>query len=242
MSRHYILVDFENIQVMSLPLLDDESIHLQIFLGPTNTTIDTLVAMAIKDMGERAEYIRLIRSGYNSLDFYIAYHLGQLIEKYPGSIFHIISNDKGFDPLIEFLWEKGIAVSRAESIWDLPYLPSKKGTATRYPWEINSSTLTVEECVAKILPDILRKLQGYRTLPKRMKSLYHTIQTLHGTHLPLKIVRAVVNELIMMHYVELIDNKPYYNFPKRDENDDGATEVPLPVYDFSEPSSDKVEP
>ena len=53
---------------------------------------------------------------FNALDFHIAFHVGQIAGTDPQGFFHIISKDKGYDPLLAHLKEAGIQGARSESI------------------------------------------------------------------------------------------------------------------------------
>ena len=120
MRANYVLIDYENVQASSLELLVEPHFYLRVFLGPNNTKLPTELAVAVHRLRERADYIQLETPGANALDFHIAYYLGQLASADPTGFFHIISRDKGFDPLLKHLKSKGIFALRSESIEDMP--------------------------------------------------------------------------------------------------------------------------
>lgn len=120
MRTNYVLIDYENLQVDSLELLQPEHFKLRIFLGPNNTKLPSELAIAAYRLHDRADYIQLETPGKNALDFHLAYYLGRLAFEEPAAYFHIISGDKGFDPLIKHLKGKGISAARSESIEGLP--------------------------------------------------------------------------------------------------------------------------
>ncbi|MCY1388718.1 PIN domain protein [compost metagenome] len=76
--------------------------------------------MAIQRFGDRADYIQLDTPGQNALDFHVAYYLGRLAVEEPDAFFHIISRDKGFDPLIKHLKGKSIFAARSDTIEGMP--------------------------------------------------------------------------------------------------------------------------
>src|SRR5665647_84708 len=115
LRKNYILIDYENVQVKSLELLKDEQFQVMIFLGINNTKLSTEFVLSKEKLGERAEYIRLGKAGENALDFHIAYYLGQIAAKDQSGFFHIISKDKGFDPLITHLKTIDVFSARSES-------------------------------------------------------------------------------------------------------------------------------
>jgi hypothetical protein len=82
------------------------------------------MAQALQTFGEDAEYIQVVGSGKDALDFHIAYYIGKLSAENPGAGFSIISKDTGFDPLVKHLKSKHIECKRSASIADIPHLKS----------------------------------------------------------------------------------------------------------------------
>lgn len=128
MNPQYILIDYENVQVKSLALLKGLNIQVRVFLGPSNTKLSTDLVLAMKELGDRADYIVLDAGGHNALDFHITYYLGRLAALHAGADFYVISKDKGFDSLIKYMNKNGVSCARAVSIADLPMV--KKAAAT----------------------------------------------------------------------------------------------------------------
>lgn len=121
---NYVLVDHENVQPTDVKALDRADVRLWVFVGSKQTKLSAQVAMQMQDMGERARYVRVSAVGANALDFHIAYSIGRLAEKDPSGFFHVISKDKGYDPLLAHLKENGISGSRSETIAAMPLFKS----------------------------------------------------------------------------------------------------------------------
>jgi PIN domain len=126
LRTNYVLIDFENVQVKSIALLEGDHFRVKVFLGPKNTRLPAELVVAVQRLGDRAEYITLDTSGSNALDFHIAYHLGVLSAKEPSAYFHVISRDTGFDPLIQHLKSRSIYSCRSVSIEEMPCFAVKK--------------------------------------------------------------------------------------------------------------------
>src|SRR6218665_3290742 len=120
MRTNYVLVDYENLQISSVDLLLAEHFRLLMFLGPNNTKLPTDLVIGIQKLHGRAEYFQLITPGHNALDFQLTFYLGTLTAKDASGYFHIISRDKGFDPLVKHLRTRGISISRSETIEEMP--------------------------------------------------------------------------------------------------------------------------
>lgn len=102
-KTNFVLIDFENIQHVNVDLIDDENFKILIFAGSNQNKISLDLAQKLQKFGPRLEWIRIEGTGPNALDFHIAFYLGDLSSKFSDAFFHIISKDKGFDPLIKSL-------------------------------------------------------------------------------------------------------------------------------------------
>jgi PIN domain len=116
LKTHYLLVDYENVQPKSLPVLNGHPFKVIVFLGENQTRVPVEFARALQGLGSSAEYIQIAGSGSNALDFHIAFTIGELASADKNAFFHIISKDSGFDPLIKYLHKKGISAQRSKTI------------------------------------------------------------------------------------------------------------------------------
>jgi len=124
MKAHYVLVDFENVQPRNLGLLKGGPFKLKVFVGASQTKVSLDLAQAVQSFGSDGEYIQITGNGSNALDFHIAYYIGVLSAREPEAIFHIISKDTGFDPLVKHLKARGIECKRSAAITDIPHIKS----------------------------------------------------------------------------------------------------------------------
>ena len=117
-------IDYEN--TGSLEAIDlGKYQRVFVFLGPKNTKLK---------LGELSgvgfctlEIISLSSMGPNNLDFHLAFHLGRFHESADESIeFHIVTNDSGFNGLVNHLKELGRKCKR------VPTNPVKEPKAVRH--------------------------------------------------------------------------------------------------------------
>lgn len=120
MRKNVVLIDFESVQPASIECLSAEHFYVYVFVGANQNKVSFDIAESIHKMGKRAEYIKITGNGPNALDFHIAYYIGRFATEDPPPYFHIISKDKGFDPLIQHLKSNKIYSSRSETIEDMP--------------------------------------------------------------------------------------------------------------------------
>lgn len=128
MSHKSLLVDFENVQQVDLSRLDD-NFHVVIFVGSSQKSVPIDLVTSAQKLGGRVEWQRVEGNGNNALDFYIACHLGRVIEKSPSMHCIVLSKDKGFDPLLRHLNKNGLKCKRINSLLEL----EPKTTTTEEP-------------------------------------------------------------------------------------------------------------
>ena len=118
MTHKLLLVDFENVQQVDLHRLD-EHFHVVIFVGSGQKSVPIELVAAAQKLGSRVDWQRVEGNGSNALDFYIACHLGRIIEKSPSLHCIVLSKDKGFDPLLKHLNKNGLKCKRINSLLEL---------------------------------------------------------------------------------------------------------------------------
>ena len=165
MRTHYVLIDYENVQVKSLALLKGEHFRVQVFLGGKNSKLPSELVLAIHKLGDRGTYIPIETAGKNALDFHIAYYLGILAAADPTGLYHIISKDTGFDPLLQHLKAKGVACGRSVSIEAMPcFSQDAAGTIASKPasaaGKSKSATkpVSLEDMVKLAVDDLIKRL------------------------------------------------------------------------------------
>lgn len=121
MKPAFVLVDFENVQPASIGALDATAFSIMFLVGEKQRNMNIDVVQALSLSGIRCKIIRIEGNGRNALDFHIAYYIGRLSKEHPGSAFHIISKDTGFDPLIGHLGKEfKIDCKRWSAITEIP--------------------------------------------------------------------------------------------------------------------------
>jgi len=126
MAVFYVLIDFENVQpsAADLSVIRGADYHVRLFHGPHQTKFDANVVKALQPLGSQVEYIQCDRRGKNALDFRIAFVLGRLVHEREASDsplrkqarFIVVSNDAGFDELLDHLRTLGYDAARAASV------------------------------------------------------------------------------------------------------------------------------
>ena len=126
MRINFVLIDSENVKPESIEKLKHEHFRVLVFVGTNQKRLDFAIAHAVQSLGSNGMYVPISGNGPNALDFHIAYYIGKLSAAYPDAYFHIISKDKGFDPLIKHLKEQKIFCSRSSSVSEIPLVKSSE--------------------------------------------------------------------------------------------------------------------
>ena len=199
MPTNYVLIDFENVQPKNLEILEKHPFKIFVFVGANQTKVPFDLATAMQNFGDSAQYIKISGNGKNALDFHVAFYIGQLSHQDPKGLFHIISKDKGFDPLIKHLRAKKIRVQREKDLAEIPIL------------RISSATNNDDKICA-----IIQNLAGRgQSRPRKIKTLSNTINSLFSPKLNEKELSKLINILKEQKYIAIKDSNVSYSLPKQ---------------------------
>lgn len=216
-QTHYVLIDFENVHVKSLALLKEKNFRVRVFLGPKNSRLPTELVLAMKSLGDHADYIVLDAGGHNALDFHITYYLGRLAAADPSGFFHLISKDTGFDSLIKHMNASGIFCERSVSIESIPCLANTSTKPESPQAEITRKTKGLAKKTPELAEHVLANLIKRKSaLPRLEKTLRSTMKAICGTQYSDKEIEAVLNRLIKKKYVTVDGMRVSYTLPAVD--------------------------
>jgi hypothetical protein len=200
LRTNYVLIDFENVQPETLECLAHDHFKLLVFVGASQTKLPFELAASLQQLGPKAEYVKISGNGSNALDFHIAYYIGQLAAADSSAYFHIVSKDKGFDPLIQHLKSKKIFAGRVIAITDIPLI---KASNTKSPNER--------------LEVIITKLQQLKaSKPRTVTTLRSSIASLFQKQLSEAEVSGLIQELMGKKYLSVTGTKVSYALPSGD--------------------------
>lgn len=180
----HVFVDFENVTEIRPEILASHNLSLSLLVGARQSRLKTDLVEQLLAHAASVQLIRLTSSGKNALDFALAYYLGRAIATHPQGSFHIVSRDRGFDPLVEHLRSKNVKIQRHENFESIP-LPTASGSSRR-------AGRGLSEDAARLL-DHLQRHPSSR--PRRKRTLVsHSVSHLGQKHRP-EEVEKVVDEL-----------------------------------------------
>lgn len=115
MPDQLYLVDFENVPGVDLSGIGLEC-RVIVFTGASQKSVTLELVAATQRFGDRLEWRRVDANGHNALDFFIACELGRVQASANGTNCTVLSNDKGFDPLLRYLNAVGVACQRIGTV------------------------------------------------------------------------------------------------------------------------------
>jgi hypothetical protein len=196
---NYVLIDFENVQPKNLSILAAHPFKVFVFIGANQTKLPRHVVVAMQALGDRARYVEIDGSGPNALDFHIAYYIGELAAADPTGNFHIISRDRGFDPLIRHLKGKKIQVRRESDLAEIPNL--------RIPKKAKK-----DDKIAAIVKNLVSRGQSR---PRKVKTLQNVMNNLVSENLNEAELSALVDELQKRKLIVVTKGNIKYTLPTR---------------------------
>lgn len=194
MRTNIVLIDFENVQPESVDLLEQDHFRVVVFVGANQTRVPFETAASLQRLGSRAEYLKISGSGSNALDLHIAYRIGTMSAADPTAVFHIVSKDTGFDPLIQFLKTKKTLAGRVAEISDIP--------AIKVP-----IAQTPEERVKIVIDRLVRQTAAK---PKTVKTLANSIASIFQKQLAGDEVNRIIGSLAKRGIISVAGTKVTY--------------------------------
>lgn len=197
-----VLVDLENLPAVSLRGLGKD-VEVIVFVGAKQKKVPLdLAFLAQKHASKKFRFLQIPGIGPNALDFFIAYELGRRLERNPNTICTIISNDKGFDPLLKHLNANGMKCQRKGALNAPPRPASAAPTVTA-----SNTPLTLSD---KLLEDLKKRPAAAR--PSLRGSLKILISALCNKKISDKQFNAVIQHLVSKKLIALNGEQITYKF------------------------------
>ncbi len=188
-----LLIDYENVQGISLSELQGMDFKVKIFTGSSQNKIPIDLVASAQVLGNQVEWIRVEGNGPNALDFHISYYLGGYAAMNPRDEYYILSKDKGFDPLIRYIAKKELFCKRIVSVSEL--VSTKK-------------TKNINEAYEKALSNLKRIEKNRR--PRNRQKLGQHLKSVLGKDGSEERLNQIIAQLISSKAVVDVDGKLTY--------------------------------
>jgi hypothetical protein len=218
----YILIDFENVQPDKMGTLGDGAFKIKVFVGAKQSRVSVGMASALQALGPAAEYVQIEGSGRNALDLHIAFYIGRLSVEEPGAVFHIVSKDKDYDPLIAHLKKQKIVCHKWAAVTDIPHprhaapKPAPLPRSAAKPISKAAPKPTAKPALPTRVDEVIDNLEKRaRAQPSTLKTLTSTIRALYrGKVIADAEVDGIIGELQRRGLITVKDGKVSYQLPK----------------------------
>ncbi len=98
----FIFVDYENSPNFGLDFLSHKNVELILMIGHKQLPPRARRLQEFQNKVKTITLKKLREKGKNALDFCLSLEIGKLIEKSPEANICILSNDHGFDPILQY--------------------------------------------------------------------------------------------------------------------------------------------
>jgi len=161
-------IDFENTHKLPPFIFFKKEDIIIVFVGHQQTTMN-IDDVEILAHSLNAKIIRVEETGNNNVDFHICYYIGVYMTIQKDS-FAVISNDKGFDPLIRHLNKNKINCKR---------LSFPISTPTNNSISTPAIVTNTQNEDKKLIKDVIKSFEEIpiRNRPRKVKTLKNFIKT-----------------------------------------------------------------
>ena len=165
-TKTHVLVDWENVQPNEAECraLVPDATDVWLFHGPNQKNVGRSYAT----FADRVTEVRIARTGKNALDFHLSFYVGYLAAKDPQSHLVVVSNDKGYGPMLDHAKELGFVASQSGfgglKVARLTRKPAAKKVVTRQPAAKKKAAAAPAE---KAAPPAARKAAAKKVAPAR---------------------------------------------------------------------------
>lgn len=191
-----LLIDYENLQTVSLESIDPQTTEAWFFVGESQNKLPFNLVQSTQHFGESLKWIKIEGNGKNNLDFHIAFEIGRISATgQHGVDVYILSKDKGYDPLIGYARRFGVRVKR---IVNLSQMPSSKQSAPKSKY--------TDSVVAN-----LSKISSAKR-PRTKSSLEKHLRSAFQGKMEPEDIDIIIEELFLNESISERSNRLHYKF------------------------------
>lgn len=191
-KRNYVLIDFENTQSIDAERLSGLPVKIVIFVGQNQKSLPVELVKRLLEYQGTVEIYESAGIGKNALDFQLAFYAGRVFEREPEAFVHIVSRDKGFDPLVTHIRNQGRHCFRVDNFGALPLLQAIEEKVTSEKEDF--VTYTLKQRVDFALGRITRMQSNSR--PRKLKTLKSAIHSQFMKQFTEDEIQDVITEIL----------------------------------------------
>ena len=167
---NHVFVDFENVHQVDTSVIGAKSVNFTLLLGAKQAKLDAGLVEKLMEHAASVQLVRLASSGKNALDLTLAYYVGRTVSADPAAYIHIVSKDKGFDPLIQHLRSRHIQAHRHDSFATLTFSGPSKAAAVSAKAEPAGQEEPLKRVLEHLRKNVANRPKKKKTLLSHLKS------------------------------------------------------------------------
>lgn len=105
----HLLIDLTQTQAADLNKIHEQDCCVWLFVPAGCDSLRLDLAESLCRFGSRVQFIRMAQKSRNSLGFYFSFYIGRISLEDPNAQIIILSQDSGFDPLLQHIGQSGLA-------------------------------------------------------------------------------------------------------------------------------------
>lgn len=204
--KNIYLIDFENVNergLTNVPYQPDDHVYLLYTRNASKVSLDVLSLVDAK-----LKFIR-VTAGKQSLDMHLVSYLGYLLhENGKDAAFYIVSNDVGFDGVVQFWKRKGFQISRRE-------IPAETPAQKQEPQAQPQQEQPVQESSIPASTVLNNKIIGLYSKAKIDSKIAGSIASMVVKNIGLKDGKAIIYRGIVKQFGQK-EGLKYYNIIKKE--------------------------
>ena len=189
---NYVLIDFENTQSIEADRLSGLPVKIVIFVGQNQKSLPVELVRRLLEYQGMVEIYESAGIGKNALDFQLAFYAGRVFERDPEAIVHIVSKDKGFDPLVAHIRSQGRPCFRVDTFGALRILQTSEEKDPSEKDDFAAFTLKqrVDFAISRIT-----KMQA-NSRPRKLKTLKSAIHSQFMKRFSDDEIQLIINQFV----------------------------------------------
>ncbi|WP_274571091.1 PIN domain-containing protein [Neisseria leonii] len=105
----HLLIELTQTQAADLNKIHEQDCCVWLFVPAGRDSLPLDLAESLCRFGSRVQFIRMAHKSRDSLGFYFSFYIGRITLEDPAAQIIILSQDEGFDPLLQHIGQSGLA-------------------------------------------------------------------------------------------------------------------------------------
>lgn len=219
--RRYVFIDYENLKKIKFKKLEKVCDKVFICISSEEDMIPFMLVQQIQKLGKNVKWITVDTATESDVNYHICFLMGKLHEKIGKDIeFAVLSNDAGFDPLVQFINNDGRSCLRVkrQSAKAFEEGSTIESEFHQYPSNGERQTEALEDSaitdsiIEETARETVRRLIRSGNRPAEVATLKNYI-LLHNQELSVHgNIEKIIKRLVETNEIHVHEGEVIYNF------------------------------